>query len=166
VAKGSNIDDFLKELDELETLIPSPFETKDTLETLRNRIDWLYQYLSNTGGGNANRNIQLDGVNILRPFTDINLIAGSGVTITASANQTTKYTDITFSAAGATIASEIPVGAVDGVNTVYTVAHEPLFVMSDGMFRVNGYGYTYAAGTITMDALIPPVQYIISYYSA
>lgn len=165
MAKGSNIEDFLKELDALE-IYPSPFEAEETLDSLQKKVDWLYQYLSQTGGGNANRNIQLNGVNILRPFTDINLITGSGTTITATPNQTTKYTDITIATAGATIGSETPVGAVDGVNTVYTVTHTPLFIIADSNFRIAGQGYTYSAPTITMDPLIPPVQFIQSYYSA
>lgn len=89
------------------------------------------------------------------------LVAGSGVTITANANGTT-----TIAATGASIASEIPVGAVNGVNTTYTVAHTPLFIIADSNFRISGQGYTYVAPTITMDPLIPPVQFIISYYAA
>lgn len=89
------------------------------------------------------------------------IAAGSGITLTRNANGTT-----TVAATGATIASETPVGAVDGSNTSYTVSNEPLFIIADGSFRVSGQGYTYAAGTITMDALIPPVQFIRSYYAA
>lgn len=89
------------------------------------------------------------------------LVAGSGVTITSNSNGTT-----TISATGATISSETPVGAVDGVNTTYTVTHTPLFVIADSNFRIAGQGYTYAAPTITMDPLIPPVEFIQSYYAA
>ncbi len=51
-----------------------------------------------------------------------------------------------------------PTGTVNGVNTVFTVASEPSAVVSDGITYFNGFGYTYAALTITMD--IPPSQYI------
>ncbi len=67
---------------------------------------------------------------------------------------------------GTTLTAETPVGTVDGVNTIFTVAHTPIFMEIDGMIRVNGYGYTYAAPTITTDPLTPPVQSIISFYNA
>lgn len=67
---------------------------------------------------------------------------------------------------GATLSSETPVGAVNGVNTVYTVTHTPVFVVIDGLTRNQGYGYTYVAPTITVDPLTPPVQNIVSFYNA
>lgn len=51
-------------------------------------------------GGQANRDIKVNGANVLRPFTDINFKNGANVTITASTNQTTKYTDITIASSG------------------------------------------------------------------
>lgn len=89
------------------------------------------------------------------------LQAGSGITITNNADGTT-----TLSATGATISSETPSGAVDGVNTIFTVAHTPLFIIADSNFRIAGQGYTFVFPTITMDALIPPVQFIQSYFAA
>jgi hypothetical protein len=53
-----------------------------------------------------------------------------------------------------------PVGTVDGSNTTFTVTHTPVAVIVDGMYRVAGFGYTYSAGTITVDPLAPPVQFI------
>lgn len=61
---------------------------------------------------------------------------------------------------------EIPTGVVNGVNTVFTVSHAPVFVAIDGQTRIAGYGYTYAAGTITTDALTPPTEKIVSFYLA
>lgn len=52
-------------------------------------------------GGNANRNIAIGGnTSVLSTYTDINLKAGSNVTITYSKNNTTKYTDITIASTG------------------------------------------------------------------
>lgn len=85
--------------------------------------------------------------------------AGAGVTLTRNSDGTT-----TISAVSSGLGIETPVGAVDGSNTSYTVSNEPLFIMADGMVRFEGEGYTYLAGTITMDALIPPVEYIRSVY--
>lgn len=64
-----------------------------------------------------------------------------------------------------TLQVETPVGTINGVNTVFTVAHTPVFITIDGMTRTAGYGYIYAAPTITTDALTPPVQNIESFYN-
>lgn len=67
---------------------------------------------------------------------------------------------------GHTLTAETPVGAVNGSNTTFLVFHEPLFVVSDSLFRTAGNGYTYSLGTIEFDPTIPPVQWLISYYNA
>lgn len=66
--------------------------------------------------------------------------------------------DVTNLALGSGITSETPGGLVDAVNTTFTVTAEPLFVISDGAFYVDGNGYTYTPLTVEMD--IPPSQYI------
>lgn len=67
---------------------------------------------------------------------------------------------------GKTLTPEIPVGTIDGSNTIFTVIHQPVFVEIDGMLRIDGYGYTFTGGTITTDALGAPVQNITSFYNA
>lgn len=128
----------------------------------------LLAIVANTGGGNANRNEQVDGVNVLRPFTDINWKSGSNISITAVANQNTKYTDITIAAVGSgvTLTAETPSGTIDGSNLVFTVSNTPVQLFSDGMYRVLNTDYTYVGGIITMNALLAPVISIISYYNA
>lgn len=66
---------------------------------------------------------------------------------------------------GTGVAIETPTGTVDGANTAFTVAHAPLWVMIDYRLCVAGFGYTYLAGTITVDAGAPPVQVIKSFYA-
>lgn len=66
---------------------------------------------------------------------------------------------------GSTLSSETPTGAVNGSNTVYTVLHDPLFVIIDGMFKIAGQGYSYSSPTITTDAENPPVFFIQSFYN-
>lgn len=70
------------------------------------------------------------------------------------------------SSTGSTLSTEVPVGVIDGSNNIFTVTHTPVFVMIDGNTRVEGYGYTYAAPTITVDPLLAPTQAIISFYNA
>lgn len=108
-----------------------------TIEIMKNHISRGYQY----GAGDT-------------------VEAGSGISIVVVDGKKQ------ISATSTGISSETPTGAVNGSNTSYTVANEPLFVIIDGMFRISGQGYTYAALTISVDPLAPPVQYIKSYYSA
>lgn len=53
---------------------------------------------------------------------------------------------------------ETPTGTVDGSNNVFTVATEPSVVMADGLVMVDGHGYTYSAGEITLD--VAPQDFI------
>lgn len=62
------------------------------------------------------------------------------------------------------VTEETPDGLVNGSNITFTVSNTPKFVIIDGMFRVSGQGYTYSGGTITVNALIPPVDFIRSFY--
>ncbi len=88
--------------------------------------------------------------------------------MTAVANHVTKYMDITVTStgSGSTLTPETPAGTVNGVNTTFTVANEPVLLFTDGIQRISPTDYTYSLGTIEMNALIPPVQSIISYYNA
>lgn len=66
--------------------------------------------------------------------------------------------------AGNGVNVETPTGTVDGSNATFTVSNEPKFVVADGMVRFPSLGYTYSGGTITMDPLLAPVQFIRSIY--
>jgi hypothetical protein len=83
--------------------------------------------------------------------------AGTGVTIT---------TDVlgrrVINATGGGFNTETPVGTIDGSNNTFTVSNEPVQVVSDGITYFDGAGYTYSAGTITMD--VGPSQYIRSIF--
>ena len=78
-----------KEIKRLEDLL------EQSRKELNNRI-------SNLGGGSMNRQIFVDGDDPLTKYTDINLIAGTGVTLSYDDNETTKKSDITISSDGAT----------------------------------------------------------------
>lgn len=67
---------------------------------------------------------------------------------------------------GDTLTVEIPTGTVNGVNTTFTVVNTPVVVVIDGLLRRATKGYTYAALTITVDPLTPPVYDIFSLYNA
>lgn len=68
------------------------------------------------GGGNMNRNIAIGGnQSVLGRYTDVNLKAGSNVTITYTNNNTTKYVDVTIAATGGSGS-----GIVRSVNNINT----------------------------------------------
>ena len=69
--------------------------------------------------------------------------------------------DSTGGRGGSSLTQETPTGTVNGSNTTFTVAHQPVFIVVDGMVRplvttitdINGNGFTYSAGTITVSSL-------------
>jgi len=70
---------------------------------------------------------------------------------------------------GSTLSMEIPVGTVDGLNTVFTVSHTPIYIEVSGQLMVSSsadptqYGYVYAKPTVTF--VNPPTQTPHSYYN-
>lgn len=105
----------------------------------------------NSRGGNANRNIAVGGnTSVLSRYTDINLRAGSNVTLTYSQNNTTKYTDLTIAATGgsgttrtiARTAVSSTIGAVDATDyvTIATAGVQltlPTAVGNDNLYTIK-----------------------------
>lgn len=81
---------------------------------------------------------------------------------------------VDVSGGGSTLTQETPTGTVNSSNNVFTVLNTPIFIVVDGMTRplvnnindINGNGFTYSAGTITVNSLVPPTSFIRSYYNA
>lgn len=65
---------------------------------------------------------------------------------------------------GSGVNVETPSGTVDGANTVFTVSNAPKFIVIDSSSYFETLHYTYLAGTITVNALIAPTQFIRSIY--
>lgn len=91
----------------------------DTLrKELNNRINNLPR------GGNANRNIAIgSNTSVLSRYTDINLKAGSNVTITYSNNDTTKYVDVTIASSGGGSSVAGTVRSISTINTSQTAGN-------------------------------------------
>ncbi len=65
------------------------------------RLELLNRINNIPRGGGANRNIAIGGnTSVLSKYTDINIKAGSNVTLTYQNNETTKYLDLTIAATG------------------------------------------------------------------
>ncbi len=121
----------------------------------------------NTGGGSMNRQILVGGTNPLTRYTDYNIIAGSGVTITYANDDVNKRVNLTFiSSGGAGVAYETPVGAVDDSNTTFTVSHQPAYIIVNGAQYLVGTGtyVSYIAGTITLSSPVGVGGFIRSAY--
>lgn len=138
--------------DELKKLI------KDLEQSTQKRIS----AIANTHGGNANRNIAIGGnTSVLSRYTDINLKAGTNVTLSYAHNDTTKYTDLTISASGSggagitrsvnTVAVNTAAGAVAATDYVYLASGTlnitlPTSVGNSNLYTVKNIG----AGTVTI----------------
>ena len=84
---------------------------------------------------------------------------------TATTWQLTSISPITWKAVtGTGITVETPTGTVNGTNKTFTTTNTPLFVVMDGLVRVDGFGYSYSSPTIT--ATLAPVEFIRSFYAA
>ena len=97
----------------------------------KTRTDFFSRLSQLPHGGNANRNISIGGnSSVLSRYTDINLKAGSNVTITYVNNNTTKNVDVTIASSGGgsvggtirsvnNIATSQVAGSVAGTDYVY-----------------------------------------------
>lgn len=83
--------------------------------------------------------------------------AGSGITIISNSDGTK-----TIVSTGGGSSVEVPVGVVNGVNTTFTVSNTPKYIITEQGNAIDGFGYTYLAGTITMT--IAPSSFIRSIY--
>lgn len=138
----------------------------------------------NHGGGQANRNIAIGGnQSVLSRYGDINLKAGSNVTIVYSSNNTTKFTDVTISSSGGggsvggtvrsinNISTSQTAGSTAGTDYVYICSAGINLTLPDAVGNTNLYTVkntstssvivtTTAAETIdTAPNIIMPVQY-------
>lgn len=108
-------------------------------------------------GGNMNRNIWVNGnSSVLSRYTDINLIAGTNVTLSYVNNDTRKTTDVTVSATGGGGSSTfVNNEIVSGSGTSWTLAQTPILgaqhVYGNGQRLIAGAGndYTISGTAIT-----------------
>lgn len=105
-------------------------------------------------GGNANRQIKVGGTDVLTRYTDINLVAGTNVTLTAATDDTNKRTNITIASSGGGAFTEIAIsGTINDSNTAFTAASEPTYLVINGVWYKGTGGaitWTYVAGDITL----------------
>lgn len=134
-------------------------------------INRLSSFEGKLGGGSMNRQIKLAGVDILKKYTDINLIAGSNMTITAVADDVDKNVDITFNSSGGgggggSLAFETPSGTINDTNTSFTVANTPLYLVVNTQTLFENNGYTLSGLNITLTNPIGTGGWIKSAYGS
>lgn len=112
LSKEDNTEALKKEvehkIEKLKDLIPEPVEVKDFTKDfsgLAKRLEELEKdfrtRLGHSHGGNANRNILVNGnPSTLGKYTDLNIKPGSNITLTYTSNNNLKTTDLTIAAEG------------------------------------------------------------------
>lgn len=122
------------------------------VEDWQKKIDTLRQdimnRISNIGGGSMNRQIFIGGVNPLTRFTDINLKAGSNVTLTYANNNATQKVDVTISSSGGgggsvrsinSISISTAAGSTSGTDYVYLCTGTLTLTLPDATANTNLY---------------------------
>lgn len=158
------VSDFKKEFDKFQKQIEE-LKANDKLSELTAlsegiatmKIEFLSR-LANVSGGNMNRQILVDGVNPLTRYTDINWIAGTGVTLTPVNNDTLKKVNITIDSSGSTGYQAPTSGVVDGSNTVFVFTTTPNVLIIDGVPRqkTQSDGNANWTGTTTVTLSVAP----------
>jgi len=116
------------------------------LKGIEERIQAIGQVASTVKGGTAYGKI-IAGPNITVRYVGTDAIVSS-----------------TASGSGGGFNTETPTGAVDDTNVTFTVLNTPNSVVVNGNLYFNGAGFTYAAGTITLNAPVGVGGFIRSIY--
>lgn len=199
-ARKIEIPDFAKQIKDTELKLLEVVRTSQTMEELKEeknnegiqaqfaafelalkklRLDFQHR-----GGGSMNRNIAIGGnTSVLAKYTDINIKAGSNVTLTYSNNNNTKYLDLTISATGGsgsvggtvrsiqTLTASSTIGTLSGTDQVYLANGGiqitlPTAVSDTNLYTIKNVGTssvlinTTSAQTIDGQAtIVMPVQY-------
>ncbi len=123
---------------------------KEDLKKLRTELLSLVQ---NIGGGNANRNISIGGNgSVLSKYGDINLKAGSNVTLSYANNDATKNLDITIGATGGGGGGISSILAGTGITVDSSVASTPIVALGNTSVVAGTYGSDIIVPRITIDA--------------
>lgn len=109
------------------------------------------------GGGSMNRQVLIGGTDYLTRYTDINWIAGNGVTITATNNDTRKRVDVTITG-GIGSSTLTATGTIDDSNKAFTFISLPtVLVINGAVYQQTGGAitWTWTVGTLTATLSAP-----------
>ena len=164
------IDNTIKSVSDSLKNLSNKDEVKKVVKEIEEKIDDLRRNvltrLSSIGGGSMNRQIRIGGIDYLTRYTDINLKAGSNMSITVANDDVKKSVDITFTASGGGVNIETPTGDIDDSNLTFTVVNEPKLLNINGAVYSVGIGLysSYLTGTITLSSPVGVGGFIINIY--
>jgi hypothetical protein len=176
------VNETINKLSEGLNIYTTKKETQAIVKEIQEKIDELRRdILKRVGniGGSMNRQIFVGGNDPLTKYADINLKAGSNVTITYANNNTTKKAEITISSTGGSgttrsinsIAVDTNAGDTAGTDYVYlvtgtTILTLPTAVGNENLYTVKNVGVgivtiaTTGGETIDNEAnVVMPVRY-------
>jgi len=119
-----------KDMDSLEDEVEKAEVQKQFLAFEKQIKDLKLQFQMR-GGGSMNRQIFIGGADPLKRYTDINLKAGSNVTLTYANNDTTKQVDVTVAATGGA-------GTVRNIKTITVTSTIGTLAGTDQVILANG----------------------------
>jgi gas vesicle protein len=140
-----------------QELKKSEENSKKTFEKLKNdlgEIQLRVLELGSRGGGSKPLQIQSNGVVANTRYADINLVAGSGVTLTTANDDTKRITTITIASqsSGAVVTTS---STIDDSNTVFVFSGAPSIVCINGAFYQPTGGAITWTGTTTITLSSP-----------
>jgi hypothetical protein len=120
------------------------------IEEIEAKVERISLRPATVAGGAKGIGLYIGGAKKLLTAQSINLIAGTGITISYA--HTSGRNDITITATGTASLTPITVtGDIDGVNTSYTAASAPSLVIINGASYRDGKGVTISGTSITTD---------------
>lgn len=133
-------------------------DSSSTIQGINESISKLRQEfnnrIANIGGGNANRNIAINGNgSVLSKYTDINLIASSNIGLIPVANNTTKQTDVYITgSAGGGSGTVTSVLAGTGIVVDDSTPSTPIVILGNTSVTAASYGNATTVPAFTVDA--------------
>lgn len=140
-------------------------DLKEALQGIKDTVDKnRRQLMDRLGGGSMERQIKVGGTNYFTKYRDLNIIAGSNISLTVVNDDANKNTKLTISASGGGVSFETPTGTVDNSNVTFTVINTPLYINVNGLQYTVGNGVysSYSNGTITLSTPVGSGGFIIS----
>ncbi len=114
-------------------------------------------------GGNMNRQVLVNSVDPLKKYTDINWVAGTGITLTPVSNDTTKRVNITIDASSSGSGFQIPLSGSIGQNTfTWTTAPNVIVIDHIPYQQTSSNGEVNWTGTTTTILTLMPLSDIFS----
>jgi hypothetical protein len=152
---------YLSSTEEMKGLVKSFYEvhenmrkefegkTVSTRKSFKKKLDEIMVELERIGNGGrpnswggSSRTFYLNGTPASTRYSDVNFIAGTGITFSEVDNETTLRADVTVTASGSSgLTAERPSGTIDGSNRVFTVQNQTKLLFLNGAYQTPSVDY-------------------------